>query len=348
MEINHAEYTIAEIVDRFNKDIKVNRDYQRGGGLWPDSAKVYFIDTILEQYPFPKLYFHQVYDKIKKKPIMEVVDGQQRILTIIDFLGDNIRLTGASQNYKGLIFSELPEDLQDRVRMARIQVDVILAADKTKLLEMFRRMNAYTAPLNPAEKRHAKHQGKFKWFAVEIADRITPVLEQFAILTPKQMIRMTDVEFIAELCIVLDSGIKHKSSKSIEDIYRKYDKIFPPEKEELFSKVILSFFDLLTTKFSMLRGSYLMKTYAVHSFFCAFAQIQYGIPNGEDSIGVPSHGKSVRIDKDTIACLQALSDAHELKDTEGEFKDYVAATNTTTKEAQRKARSKILARILCP
>ena len=31
MEINHAEYTIAEIVDRFDKDIKVNRDYQRGG-----------------------------------------------------------------------------------------------------------------------------------------------------------------------------------------------------------------------------------------------------------------------------------------------------------------------------
>ena len=310
MEINHAEYTIAEIVDRFGKDIRVNRDYQRGGGLWPDSAKVYFIDTILEQYPFPKLYFHQVYDKIKKKPLMEVIDGQQRILTIIDFLNDDIRLTGASQNYKGLLFSDLPEDLQERVRMARIQVDVILATDKTKLLEMFRRMNAYTAPLNPAEKRHAKYQGKFKWFAVEIADRITPVLEQFGILTPKQMIRMADVEFIAELCIVLDSGIRHKSAKAIEDIYKKYDKLFAPEKEELFSTAVLSFFDLLSTKFSILRGTHLMKTYAVHSFFTAFAQIQYGIPNGEESVGVPSIRKPVRTDKETISRLQALSDAH--------------------------------------
>jgi hypothetical protein len=232
--------------------------------------------------------------------------------------------------------------------MARIQADVILSADKTKLLEMFRRMNAYTAPLNPAEKRHAKYQGKFKWFVVQIADRITPVLEQFGILSPKQMIRMADAEFIAELCIVLDSGIRHKSTKSIEDIYKKYDKEFPQEREQVFSKALLAFFDLLTKKFSMLRESHLMKTYAVHSFFCAFAQIQYGIPNGEESIGIPPIGKSVKTDNETIAQLQALSDAHELKDTEGEFRDYVAATSTTTKEAQRKARSKVLARILCP
>jgi hypothetical protein len=348
MEITHSEYTITEIVDRYDKDIRVNRDYQRGGGLWPDSAKVYFIDTILEQYPFPKLYFHQIYDKIKKKPFLEVVDGQQRILTIIDFLNDKIRLTGASQNYKGLVFSDLPEDIQDRVRMVRIQVDIILAADKTKLLEMFRRMNAYTAPLNAAEQRHAKYQGNFKWFSVKIADKITSVLEQFGILSSKQMLRMADVELIAELCIVLDSGIGHKSAKAMEDIYYKYDKIFPPEKEELFSKAIISFFDLLTTQFSMLRGTHLMKSYAVHSFFCAFAQIQYGIPNGEDSVGVPSLRSSVKTDDMTISRLQALSYAHEVGDTEGEFKDYVEATITTTKEAQRKARSKVLASILCP
>lgn len=346
MQINHSEYTISEIVSRFNKDISVNKDYQRGGGLWPDSAKVYFIDTILEEYPFPKLYFHQIYDKAKQKPKWEVVDGQQRILTIIDFVNNDLRLTGASQNYKGRIFSELSEELQEHFLMSRIQVDVILSAEKTKLLEMFRRINAYTAPLNSAEKRHAKYQGTFKWWAVEIADRITPILEQFGILTPKQMLRMADVEFIAELAIVLDSGIVHKSSKSIDDIYRKFDKVYPNEAH--FTKVIVSFFNTLATHFSELRGTHLMKTYAVHSFFCAFAQIQYGIPNGETSIEVKTSGRSIKYDKNTIARLQALSDAHELKDTFGEFKEYVEATNTTTKETQRKARSKVIAKILCP
>jgi hypothetical protein len=346
MEINHTEYTIAEIVDRFDKDIRVNRDYQRGGGLWPDSAKVYFIDTILEQYPFPKIYFHQIYDKVKKKPMMEIVDGQQRILTIIDFMNDNLRLTGASQNFKGLNFSQLPEELQDKLRMTRIQADVILSAEKAKLLEMFRRMNAYTAPLNAAEKRHAKYQGKFKWWAVEMADKITPILEQFGILSPKQMLRMADVEFIAELAIVMDAGIVHKTSKSIEDIYRKYDKDFP--KEDTTTKAIVSFFDTIVNHFSVLRNSHLMKTYAIHSFFCAYAQIRYGIPNGKEAIGVRTQNLNIRTDKQTIGQLQALSDAHEVKDDTGCFREYVVATSTTTKEAQRKARSRVIAKIICP
>ena len=37
---------------------------------------------------------------------------------------------------------------------------------------------------------------------------------------------MADVEFIAELSIVLDSGIVHKSSKSLDAIYRKYNRTF--------------------------------------------------------------------------------------------------------------------------
>ncbi|WP_348550088.1 DUF262 domain-containing protein, partial [Acidithiobacillus sp.] len=90
MKINHSEYTISELIEQFSrKSIRINREYQRGEGLWPPSAKTYFIDTILEDYPFPKLYFHQIFDRAAKKPIMEVVDGQQRLLTIFEFYNDN-------------------------------------------------------------------------------------------------------------------------------------------------------------------------------------------------------------------------------------------------------------------
>lgn len=68
MNINHAEYTIAEMAERYSqKELVINRQYQRGGGLWPPSAQTYFLDTILEKYPFPKLYFYQTYNKAKKK-----------------------------------------------------------------------------------------------------------------------------------------------------------------------------------------------------------------------------------------------------------------------------------------
>lgn len=347
MNINHSAYTIAELIERFDKDIRINKEYQRSGQVWPDSAKAYFIDTIIEGYPFPKLYFYQVYDKKMKKPMMEIVDGQQRIMTIIGFKNKEFSLTSSSQNYSGLSFDDLPEDIQDKFLMTSVQVDVILSTDKAKLLEMFRRINAYTAPLNSAEKRHAKYQGRFKWFVTELADRLGGIMEEYNILTAKQIIRMADAEYIAELLIILDSGIIHKSASSIEKIYKKYDVTFPHEKD--YENTITAFFNLLTSDFNELKDTHLMKSYALHSFFAAFAHITHGIPNGETDLGIVCNKNNVKKDKITIEKLKALAYAQEIKDEEGEFGQYVKATiSTTTKANQRKSRAKYIANIFNP
>lgn len=348
MEINHSEYTVAEIIEGFSKkSIRINRSYQRSGGIWPASAKTYFIDTILEKYPFPKLYFHQIYDRVRKKPIMEVVDGQQRLQTIIDFTQDKFRLSKASFKYAGITFSELDETIQEFFLMYRVPVDVILAAERSQLLEMFRRMNAYTAPLNPAEKRHSAFQGKFKWFAVELADRISPILEEFGILTTKQIVRMADAELIAELALVLENGLVNRSEKAINNLYRKYDTEFQVEEE--YYRLILDFFEMLTSRFNELRKTHMMKTYAIHSFFSAYAHIRRGIPSGFDDIGFECRRKDIKSDSDTVAKLLEISDAHETKDIEGPHADYVkAAISTTTKVAQRRARTKAIAYIVDP
>jgi hypothetical protein len=348
MRINHSEYTIAEIIDGFSaKNIRINRSYQRSSGIWPPSAQSYFIDTILEQYPFPKLYFHQIYDKIRKKPIMEVVDGQQRLQTIIDFAQDKIQLSKASKNFAGLKFSELGEIVQESFLMYRVPVDVLLAAERPHLLEMFRRMNAYTAPLNPAEKRHSKYQGKFKWFAVELADRISPILEEYGILTTKQIVRMADVELIAELVIIIEQGLINRTEKAINNLYSKYEDNFPSE--EAYFNLIYNFFKLLISHFGELRKTFIMKTYAIHSFFAAYVHIKQGIPRGVEDLGIPSRGKDIRCDSDTIKRLLEISDAHETKDIDGPYSKYVqAALSTTTKVAQRKARTQVLVSILDP
>lgn len=348
MEINHSEYTIAEIVEGFsNRTIRINRSYQRSGGIWPISAKSYFIDTILEKYPFPKLYFHQIYDRARKKPVMEVVDGQQRLQAIIDFVQGKFPLSKASHRYAKTRFSELDEGIQELFRMHRVPVDVVLAAEPSQLLEMFRRMNAYTAPLNPAEKRHSKYQGRFKWFAVELADRISPILEEFGILTTKQIVRMADAELIAELILILDAGLINRSEKAINDLYSKYDDEFPVEDD--YYRLLLGFFRLLHTRFSELRNTLIMKTYAIHSLFAAYAHIKNGIPGGRDDIGFAPRKANIRTDEDAIADLLEISDAHETKDLEGPYGEYVkAAISTTTKVAQRRTRTRILALTVDP
>ena len=348
MNINHSEYTIAELADKYNrKELTVNRQYQRSGGIWPPSAQTYFLDTVLEAYPFPKLYFYQTFNKQRNKPVMEVVDGQQRLLTIIDFLNGDIRLSKASSRHYGKRYPDLSDEESESFLMYRVPVDVILAAQRPELLEMFRRMNAYTAPLNSAERRHSKYQGRFKWFVVELSDKLGPILEEFGILTTKQILRMGDADLIAELVLVLERGLINRSESEIMKLYTRYDQNFA--NEETYASAILEFFDILTNNLSELRNTYLMRPYAVHSLFAARSHIRRGIPNGEQDIGYPSRGKEIRRGGGTVASLLEIADAHETKDVEGKYGVYVsAALSTTTKVAQRKSRTSVLAGVIDP
>ncbi len=338
MEITRSSFTISEIRDMWQRrELIVNKNYQRSSSVWPDSARTYFIDTILNRYVFPKVYFYQVFDKSIKKVVREIVDGQQRLTTVLSFLNDEFRLSNRSLKFQGKLFSELDEDLQQQFLTYSVEVDIIHSAEQSDLLAMFTRMNAYTAPLNPAEKRHAEFEGIFKWFIIEATGEIGPRLVGFNILTPKQAIRMHDAEFLTELAIVLKDGIVDKSEKSLSGIYKEFDKEFL--NEEIFRSRIHEFMHVLETDFATLKNTFITKSYVCHSLFCAMMQKKYGIPNG-DTFGNPPEGVFFTDLTRTINALCALAGAHELQDTSGPYGEYVeACLSTTHRVKQRKIRA---------
>lgn len=346
MNILHSEFTVSDTIGMLDrKEIIVNTTYQRSAGIWPPSAQSYFIDTILEGYAFPKIFFYQSMDKNARKPIKEIVDGQQRIHAIKSFLSNKLRLNSASKKYAGLIFSDLPEEKQNDFIMYSIQTDIITSASRAELLEIFRRMNSYTAPLNPAEKRHSKYQGEFKWFINELADKYSPVLQELEILTDKQILRMADAELLAELCLILDRGIINKSEAAIEAIYKKNDTRF--QKRDEWEKIFDDFFEVFSTSFKSLHSTFMMKSYAFHSLFAAMVFLKYGIPNGKETFESETIGKFY-LDLDTaLDELVGMSIAHELQDKEGKYGEYVkACLESTTKLAQRRIRTKCIIKAL--
>lgn len=341
MEITRSSFTISEIRDMWQRrELIVNKNYQRSSSVWPDSARTYFIDTILNRYIFPKVYFYQLFDKSRKKVIREIVDGQQRLTTILSFLNDEFHLSNRSLKYKGMGFSDLDDELQQQFLTYSVEVDIIHSAEQADLLAMFTRMNAYTAPLNPAEKRHADFEGQFKWFITETTGEIGSKLVYFNILTPKQAIRMQDAEFLTELAIVLDTGIVDKSERSLIQIYKKYDKNFPNEQE--FRDRICEFIQVLEQDFAPLRSTFITKSYTCHSLFCALMQKKYGIPHGDEYIG-PTTGYFFTDLPRTIDALSALANAHELQDKNSDYAPYVeACLSTTHRVKQRRIRTKWL------
>jgi Protein of unknown function DUF262 len=327
------------------KEIIINNDYQRSAGLWPDSARSYFIDTILEEYPFPNIYLYQTYNEKTKKPVREVVDGQQRLSTIDDFKKNKLKLTSVSSKYHGMTFADLPDDKIQLFLTASVRADIILAAEPKELLDMFRRMNAFTLPLNYAEQRNSEFQGEFKWFINEQSDSYAAALERFKVFAPRQMLRMADSEFLTELVMVLDHGITSKADRAIKSIYHKYDEVFPEKAK--YKRILREFFTLLDSEFVAVKNTFITKPYAMYSLFCAFAQAKHGIPEGVAQLGAEPIGRAFKSKDKAIKGLLELAAAHEAHDLNGKYGSYVdACLKTTTKAAQRVTRAKWMLKML--
>ncbi len=342
MRIDSSTYSIGELRDMLNrKDLLVNKNYQRGSQLWPAGPRSYFIDTILTGFPFPKLYFYEFLDRESRKTKREIVDGQQRISAIVDYLGDKYALTGVSETFHGKRFSELSDDTQEQFLGSTVPVDVIRNAEQSQILEMFRRMNAYTLPLNEAEKRHSTYQGAFKWFINGRSRKYTPLFVEFGVLTNRQIVRMADSELLAEMVLAHEIGIVSSSNKVLSDLYKKYDVEFPAESE--YGARLDEFFDFFVEQLGELRGSFLMKPYVVQSLYCAYMHNRYGLPGVADKVNASPVGVAARSSENTLRSLQALAMAHEGKDLDGDLGEYVwGCIGGTNREPRRVARVKFL------
>lgn len=345
MKVDESKLSIANLRDMLARgDLVANQAYQRSPGLWPNSSRSYFIDTILEGYPFPKIYFHEFLDRKSKKVRTEIVDGQQRITTIQDFLNNKFALGKNSARFSGLKFSDLDEDVQDSFLFYTVSTDVIRDAGHPEILQMFRRMNAYTLPLNSAEKRHSEFFGEFKDMVNRILDH-NQLLSAWDIFTTRQIVRMADAEFVADLVLALMEGVGSTSDAKLSAIYKKYDTSFPDA--EKIENTILYIFDVIANDFSAIQGSFMTKPYALYALCCAIYHNKYGLPNFEESTGVSPIGEPFGCGSErAVANLLELAAAHEGKDL-SRYPDYVEAVSAgSNREKQRKERITIICRAL--
>ena len=145
-------------------EIDFTPDYQREGDIWSPSKKQLFIDSLINNLDIPKLYFHEVSKSAAYPYRYAVVDGKQRLETLLEFLNDGFAisddfedLSGEGRNIKGKKYSEF---LKVGIRFktlfdaTQLPIFVIKTDDKDLIDEMFYRLNE-AAPLNAAEKRNS-------------------------------------------------------------------------------------------------------------------------------------------------------------------------------------------------
>ena len=157
-------YTAGRLLIERNA-INESPDYQRESAVWSPSKRQLFVDSILNGYDIPKLYFHDLRDDASQYQFA-VVDGKQRLHALWQFLEGHLALDAdivpqngermASENppRAGQKIADLDPYWRERVKSSVLPIIIIQDATEEDIEELFSRLNN-GEPLTGAEKRNA-------------------------------------------------------------------------------------------------------------------------------------------------------------------------------------------------
>lgn len=124
------------------------------------------IESILLEIPIPPLYFGRL-DGGK----LEVIDGQQRLTTLIEFITNKFAIQRLTRmpSLNGYTFRELSKEYQEKIKDTPIRTVQINAGNNPDLrYEIFERLNRGSMGLNEQELRNCVFRGKFNVLLAEL------------------------------------------------------------------------------------------------------------------------------------------------------------------------------------
>ena len=251
--------------------------YQRRA-RWDRKKKSLLIESILLNVPIPPLFlFESEYNQY------EVMDGRQRLETIIEFLDNGFALTGLEywQEINTKRFRDLPEAIRRGLLRRTVGAVVLLAetargnGDFDIRMVLFRRLNTGGVKLNPQELRNAAFPGAFNEMIKRLSrsDRFVDVwgiprktesedIEPAAELVKNVLYQtMMDCELVLRFFAIRETfvGANRGSLRHILDnTMRKYKDISIEDMAEfsnLFSSSIDALIKLIGPNFVVLPGS---------------------------------------------------------------------------------------------
>lgn len=208
--------------------LEIQPDFQRKA-VWSDAAKIMLMDTILRLIPMPKAFVAT--SMVDGKLYRTVIDGQQRISSILDFLDDKFSLESPYEGpHGGLKYSELPAAVKDAFVEYSIDFNEALGFTEDELRETYLRLNKYAFALTKQELRRADFPGDFLKAAEHLA--IHRFFEGSKIFTIAARRRFKDVEFVSELLAGLLEGPQEKQ-ETLDSFYLRYSKWAPEDSQKV-------------------------------------------------------------------------------------------------------------------
>jgi len=201
-----------------------------------EKERSFLMDTILGNLPFPEIYMQITTDPETGKQQHIVVDGQQRITSILKFIDNEFGLP-VNDDWKGESFKDIPIDSKTAFWDYKIVVRFLRKTNDDEIRNIFTRLNTNNIVLNDQELRNARYKGLFKQLSERLADN--PYFQSIGLFTPRDVRRMLDIEYVSELLVRQLYGVTNKKDL-LELAYLEFDEEFPMESdcEEEFNSAI--------------------------------------------------------------------------------------------------------------
>jgi hypothetical protein len=204
--------------------------YQRKS-VWSDEKQSFFIDSILKNFPIPPIFLHQKIDDDTGKTKYDVIDGKQRLTSVIRFLKNEIPSSDEfedspffDEKIAGVYFKDLDEkglsEYKKRFWRYVIPIEYIDTSNKNVIDNIFDRLNRNGEPLNGQELRKSIYHGSNLILLVE---KISDGLFWKDRLSKTDAARMENYEFISELIFQQIEGKPlHANQSELDRLYKKY------------------------------------------------------------------------------------------------------------------------------
>jgi len=224
-----------------NSELDLNPWYQRRS-VWTTPQKAYLVNTIFEKKPIPSLYIRHSLDINAEKSIREVVDGQQRIRAILEYVADSF--SAKHPKYpKRVKYSQLNRKDIESFKLTSLSVGYLLGATDGDVIEIFGRLNSVAKTLNAQENRNAKFSGEYKQFCLSQAAIRVAMWRDLGVFSANSIARMDEVQFLSDIVLNLINGLSDFSATRLNQIYSDFDENFPHQSniesrlERIFSQV---------------------------------------------------------------------------------------------------------------
>ncbi len=202
-----TDWTVETVISQLTRHNIQLPDFQRRDA-WTRMRKSRYIESLILGLPIPQIILAETKEQ---KGNYLVLDGKQRLLSILQFTGsdtgsknNNFELRGLEvlKDLNGMTLNDIKDDSNFRSFLDILCNQTIRSVvirnwpNKAFLYMLFARLNTETLPLSPQELRQALYPGDFVKFAEE-ASRKSQAIKIVLGLNPDESdSRMRDVELL--------------------------------------------------------------------------------------------------------------------------------------------------------